>query len=394
MSTPSSPPRGMDRGTTLLFAIAGGAAVGNLYWAQPLLGVIGGDLGVATASTGVLVTVTQVGYALGVFLLVPLGDIVARRRLVPLLMGGAGLALAATALAPTFPVLLATLALIGLTTVTGQLLTPLAGDLATDEQRGRVLGAVASGLVLGILVARAVSGIVADALGWRSVYLAAAAITLVLAVVLAVRLPALPARDRVPYPRLLLSVLASVRDARVVTVAVVGATTMAVFTLFWTGLTLLLSAPPFDFSATHIGLVSLVGVTGAVAGLRVGTLHDRGLGVPALGVALLVLLSALVVSGLGATTTAVVLVSVALFSVGVQCVQVLAQTRMLSLDAAARSRLNTVFIVGNFVGGSVGSALAGPLWQAGGWPAVMIAAAVLPGTALTVWATQRRRALA
>jgi len=389
---PASP--GMSRGLTLLFAVAGGAAVGNLYWAQPLLGVIADDFDMSTSSAGLAVTLTQVGYALGVFFLVPLGDVVDRKKAIPVLMGGAAVALLATAAAPSFSVLLATLALIGVTTVAGQLITPLAGDLSTDEQRGRVLGTVASGLVLGLLVSRAISGIVADLLGWRAVYVAAAVIMVVLTLVMARRLPTLPARGSVPYGALLLSVLRTVRSRTVVTVMLIGSLTMCVFTMFWTGLTYLLSADPFGFSATQIGLVSLIGVVGAIAGMQVGKLFDRGLGVPVIGVALSVILVGLVVSGLGSRLALVIFASVALFSVGAQAVQVLAQTRMLSIDPAARSRHNTVFIVGNFIGGAVGSALAGTLWQAGGWPFVMVVAACLPGAALTVWAVQRRRALA
>lgn len=384
----------MTRGLTLLFAIAGGAAVGNLYWAQPLLGLLARSFDVSTGTAGLVVTVTQIGYALGVFFLVPLGDIVNRKRIIPLLMLAAAVFLTATALAPTFSVLLATLASIGVTTVAGQFLTPLAGDLATDETRGRVLGTVASGLVLGLLISRAISGIVADLFGWRAIYFAAAGLMLILTVVMARRLPTLEPRQRVGYGTLLASVVRTVRDRTVVTVMLIGAATMSVFTMFWTGLTFLLAAAPFSFSATQIGLVSLVGVLGAVAGMQVGRLHDRGLSLPALGVGLGIVLLGLVVSGIGSGSLAVVLVSVAVFSVGVQTVQILAQTRMLSIDGTARSRLNTVFVVGNFIGGAIGSALAGSFWQIGGWPAVMLTAAVVIGFALTVWAVQRSRALA
>ncbi|SMH43104.1 Predicted arabinose efflux permease, MFS family [Rathayibacter oskolensis] len=385
----------MTPGLTLLFAVAGGAAVGNLYWAQPLLGVIGDSFGVTTSAAGLLVTVTQVGYALGVFLLVPLGDTVDRRRMIPTLMVLAAVFLAGTALAPAFPVLLATLALIGVTTVAGQLLTPLAGDLASDEQRGRVLGTVASGLMLGLLISRAISGIVADLLGWRAVFAIAAVLMLVLAVVMARRLPTLPPRERVPYAALLGSVLRTVAGSRAVRVTVLlGGSAMCAFTLFWTGLTFLLSSAPYSYSATAIGLVSLVGIAGAVSAQRVGRLFDRGLSLPALGAGLAVALAGLVIAGIGAASIVVVLVAVGVFSIGLQAVQVLAQTRMLSIDPAARSRLNTVYIVGNFAGGALGSALAGVLWQSGGWAALLVVAAGVLGFAITVWAVQRTRALA
>ncbi|KQQ04203.1 MFS transporter [Rathayibacter sp. Leaf185] len=385
----------MPPGLTLLFAIAGGAAVGNLYWAQPLLGVIAGSFGVTTSAAGLLVTVTQVGYALGVFFLVPLGDTLNRRRMIPALMVLAAVFLAATALAPAFPVLLTTLAMIGVTTVAGQLLTPLAGDLASDEQRGRVLGTVASGLMLGLLISRAISGIVADLLGWRAVFAGAAVLMLVLALVMARRLPSLPPRERVRYSTLLGSVLRTVAGSRAVRVTVLlGGSAMCAFTLFWTGLTFLLSSAPYSYSATAIGLVSLVGIAGAISAQRVGRLFDRGLSLPALGIGLAVALLGLVIAGIGAASIVVVLVAVGVFSIGLQAVQVLAQTRMLSIDPAARSRLNTVYIVGNFAGGALGSALAGVLWQSGGWTALLVVAASVLGFALTVWAVQRTRALA
>jgi predicted MFS family arabinose efflux permease len=385
---------GMTRGLTLLFAIAGGAAVGNLYWAQPLLDVIARDLGVSTGSAGLIVTFTQIGYALGVFFLVPLGDTVNRKRVIPTLMVLAAVFLTATALAPTFSVLLATLALIGATTVAGQFLTPLAGDLASDEQRGRVLGGVASGLMLGLLISRAFSGIVADLFGWRAIYFAAAAIMLVLAAVMSRVLPVLEPRERVGYPTLLASVLRTLTGNRTVRITtLIGAAAMCVFTMFWTGLTFLLAGAPYAYSATRIGLVSLIGIAGAVSAQRVGRLFDRGLSLPALGIGLLLALAALVLSGLGAGSIVAVLISVALFSVGLQSVQVLTQTRMLSIDPSARSRLNTVIIVGSFIGGAIGSALAGVLWPLGGWPLLMVAAATVTGFALTLWLVHRTRAL-
>jgi predicted MFS family arabinose efflux permease len=384
----------MTKGMTLLFAVAGGAAVGNLYWAQPLLDVIARDLGVSTGSAGLIITVTQIGYALGVFFLVPLGDIVNRKRVIPTLMVLTAVFLAATALAPSFSVLLVTLGLIGVTTVAGQFLTPLAGDLATDDQRGRVLGSVASGLMLGLLISRAISGVVADLFGWRAIFFAAATLMLVLAVVIARRLPVLEPRERIGYATLLASVLRTVTGNRTVRVTtLIGASAMCVFIMFWTGLTFLLAAAPYSYSATRIGLVSLIGIAGAVSAQRVGRLFDRGLSLPALGAGLLLALTALVLSGLGTASTALVLISVAVFSIGLQSVQVLIQTRMLSIDPSARSRLNTVIIVGNFIGGAAGSTLAGLIWPLGGWPALTIAAATVTGFALTLWLVHRTRVL-
>ncbi|WP_051388873.1 MFS transporter [Arthrobacter sp. 35W] len=229
---------------TLLFAIAGGAAAGNLYWTQPLLGFIGEDLGVGTAAAGWLVTATQLGYALGILLVVPLGDVLDRRKLVPAVLGAAVVALTASALAPNFGVLLAANALIGLTTVSGQLLTPLAGDLADDATRGRVIGTVASGMLTGILLSRTISGLVADLAGWRAIFAAAAIAAAVFAIILSRRIPTMPAKASIAYPSLIASVFLAVRRERAVrwTLAL-AATGFAAFTMFWTSLTFLLSWP-------------------------------------------------------------------------------------------------------------------------------------------------------
>lgn len=388
-------PRGMSQGLTLLFAIAAGASVGNLYWAQPLLAPISQTFGITPGDAGLVITLTQIGYALGVFLIVPLGDSINRKRIIPAVMLLAAAALAATAFAPSFPTLLIAVALVGACSVAGQILTPLAGDLATDEQRGRVLGTVASGLMLGILIARAVGGLVADLLGWQAIFVAAAAIMLTLALILGRRLPELEPRPGMPYGRLLLSVLGTVKgDRRVQITILLGALPMSVFVLFWTGLTLLLAAEPFAYSAGQIGLMGLLAVVGAAAAQGAGRLYDRGLSVQAMGGGTVLALIALIVAGLGQTSLAAIVLAILIFSVGLQAVLVLAQTRMMAIDPAARSRLNTVYVVGNFIAGAIGSAVAGTLWGWGGWSALMIVGSVILLIALAVWASQRRLMMA
>lgn len=385
---------GMTPARTLLFAIAGGAAVGNLYWAQPLLDEIASSLGTSAAVAGLLVTLTQVGYALGILLVVPLGDVLDRRRLIPGVLVTSAVALLFAAVAPSFAVLLVALALVGLTTVAGQLLIPLAGDLADQASRGRVVGTIASGVLTGILVSRTVSGLVADAFGWRTIYVVAAVAALVFAVLLRRAIPELERRDRVRYPALIGSVFRAVAAHRAVRVTlVISSAVFAVFTMFWTALTFLLSAEPFGYSTSAIGLVGLAGLAGAVAAQRVGRLHDRGVSVPVTGAAIALVLVSLVVAGLGSRSIVVVLVAVVLLDVGVQATNVLNQTRLFAIGTAARSRLNTAFVTGNFVGGAIGSALASVLWNAGGWTAVTVGGAVLVGFALTVWAAHRRRGL-
>jgi predicted MFS family arabinose efflux permease len=381
----------MSRGLTLLFATAGGAAVSNLYWAQPLLADIAVSLGVPVGAAGLLVTVTQVGYAMGILLIVPLGDTLNRRRLIPAVMGCSAVALMACAFAPTFAVLLAGLAAVGVMTVAGQLLNPLAGDLARADQRGRVLGTVGAGLISGILFSRAISGVFADAFGWRALYVAAAVVMVAMSILLARVLPSEPPRPAVPYGKLLRSVFASVRQHRIVQVTLVfGGTGFAVFTMFWTGLTLLLSAPPFSYSVSQIGFVGLMGIAGAFVAPRAGWLHDRGWSVPATGAALGLGFCAPIVAGLGAASIIFVLLAVLMLDIALQVLNVLNRARLFSVDPTARSRLNTAFVANSFVWGAIGSSLAGVLWQLGGWHALMLGGGALFGFALIVWLTQRR----
>jgi len=197
----SAQPRGlMTRGLTLLFAVAGGVAVGNLYLAQPLLDLIARDLGASTASAGWLVTATQIGYAAGILLIVPLGDVRNRQHLVPTMMLCASAALTLCAVAPSMGVLLIAIFIVGVTTVAGQILAPLAGDLADAATRGRVVGIVVSGILTGILVSRTLSGLIADAAGWRVVFATAAVAGVILAGLVFRAIPPLPPKTRMEYP--------------------------------------------------------------------------------------------------------------------------------------------------------------------------------------------------
>src|SRR5580698_6131558 len=326
-AAPAAPQPGMTRGLTLLFAVAGGAAVGNLYWAQPLLDFIAHDLRASPATAGWLITASQLGYAAGILLIVPLGDVRNRQRLIPVMMICAAAALVACALAPSIGFLFAAITVLGLTTVGGQILAPLAGDLADDAHRGRVVGIVVSGILSGILVSRTI---------------------------------------------------------------VLGATGFGLFTMFWTSLTFLLSAPPFSYPVSVIGLFGLAGLAGAIAAQRAGRLHDRGWSLPATGAGWALALAAFIVATFAGRSVAGVLVAVVLLDIAVQGVNILNQTRLFALSRQARSRLNTAFVTGNFIGGAIGSAAAALLWSHGGWTAVTITGAALSCFALAVWAAGRR----
>jgi predicted MFS family arabinose efflux permease len=384
----------MTQGLTLLFAVAGGAAVGNLYWAQPLLDVIARDLRASPAAAGWLVTATQIGYAAGILLIVPLGDILDRHRLIPMMMLASAVALLACAVAPSFPVLLLALAAVGVTTVSGQILTPLAGDLADDENRGRVVGTVVSGILIGILVSRTISGLVAGAAGWRAIYVLAAIAAVVFAALIRRAVPPLEPKTRMRYPALLASVAAVVARERTVRwTLVLAATGFAMFTMFWTALTFLLSGPPFHYPVSVIGLFGLAGLAGAVAAQRTGLLHDRGWSLPATGVALALVLASFALAAVAGRSAVLVLVVVVVLDVALQAFGILNQLRVFSVSHEARSRLNTAYVTCNFLGGAMGSAVAAVLWSAGGWTAITAAGIALSLFALSVWAVGRRGAL-
>ena len=382
-----APPPELNRRLTFLFAVAAGAAIANLYWAQPLLGLIAGDLRAATATAGWLVTATQVGYALGVLLLVPLGDVLDRRRFVPVMLLTSAAALLLCALAPSVGVLLLALGVLGVTSISGQVLTPLAGDLAGDTRRGRVVGAIGSGTLTGILASRTISGFVAGAAGWRAIFVLAAAVAVLLAVVLYRAIPPLAPRTRMPYPRLIASVGAVVVRKRAVRwTLVLAATGFAVFTLLWTALTFLLSGPPFRYPVAVIGLFGLAGLAGVLSGLRGGRLHDRGWSLPATGAAWVLALGAFVVATFASRSVVLIIVAIIMIDVALQTQALLNRARLFALSHEARSRLNTALAAGNFIGAAFGSAAATMLWSAGGWTAVTGTGMVLCCFALTVWA--------
>ncbi|RED37423.1 MFS transporter [Paenibacillus sp. VMFN-D1] len=390
MSTTSN--RQMTPMMAVIFAIAAALAVGNLYLSQPLFGIIATSLGVSSSSASILVTVTQLGYTLGIFLLVPLGDVLNRQWLIPLILILSGVMLIGAAIAPTFSVLLAALGGMGLTTVAAQLLTPLASELAEPQRRGKVVGTIASGALIGILLSRTVSGFVADFFGWRVVYGIAAAAAIMVAVILRIIIPRLEPREPIPYMHLLGSVFTTVaRHRAALPTLVISASGFAVFSLFWTSLTYLLTAPPFSYSARQIGLLGIAGLAGAVAARRAGDLHDRGWSVPATGGALALLSLSLV----GALTTShsiiAIIVVVIVLDLATQGILVLSQTRLFALPGSGRSRLNTAIIVSNFLGGSVGSAISGPIWAFGGWKAIIIIALVVNLAGLIIWVLARQR---
>lgn len=384
----------MTKFLAILFAICSGLAIGNLYWAQPLLVQIMDGFDLPAANGGLLVTATQIGYAMGILFILPLGDFVRRKRMIALVMVLSVLALVSCAISPSFIILSLSLFSMGIVTISGQIILPLAGDLSREDERGHIVGIVSSGITTGILFSRFASGIIAGFWGWRSVYVIAAALNLVMVLVMIYVLPEIPAKNKFKsYGKLLASVFTTFKNHSSLPNILLhsGLIFGLIFNIFWTSLTFLLSAEPFNYNTFQIGLVSLAGLAAAVFGVGIGKLQDKGLSIPALGAFIVVCLVSMVCGFAFSDSIVAIVIVAAVLSVAVQGVSVLTQTRLFNLSQGERSRLNTVFVVNNFIFGAVGSALASLLWSLGGWSYVMIAASAVSVAALIVWLFSRSK---
>ena len=384
----------MTKFLAILFAICSGLAIGNLYWAQPLLVQIMDGFGLPAANGGLLVTATQIGYAMGILFILPLGDFVRRKRMIAIVMVLSVLALVSCAISPSFIILSLSLFSMGIVTISGQIILPLAGDLSREDERGHIVGIVSSGITTGILFSRFASGIIAGFWGWRSVYVIAAALNLGMVLVMIYVLPEIPAKNKFKsYGKLLASVFTTFKNHRSLPNILLhsGLIFGLIFNIFWTSLTFLLSADPFNYNTFQIGLVSLAGLAAAVFGVGIGKLQDKGLSIPALGAFIVVCLISMLCGFAFSDSIVVIVIVAAVLSVAVQGVSVLTQTRLFNLSQGERSRLNTVFVVNNFIFGAVGSALASLLWSLGGWSYVMIGASVVSVAAFIVWLFSRSK---
>jgi predicted MFS family arabinose efflux permease len=382
----------MDRRLVVLFAVACGASVANLYYAQPLLDRIAEEFDVSPGAAGLLVTASQIGYGLGLVTVVPLGDRIARHRLVGPLMAACTLVLLIAAAAPGLPVLLATLIGVGLTAVVAQVLVPLAGGLAADHERGQVVGTIMSGLLIGILVARTFSGLLAAAAGWRAVYLAAAALSALLGVVLHRMVPRLPASDPgLSYRGLMRSLGPLVRDEPVLRRRMIyGALGMAGFTVVWTTLAFLM-AEDYGKGEAETGLLGLAGLVGAAAAQGAGRFADRGWAHRATGVFLLAVAAGWALLWLGGSSMVALILGLVLVDLGMQGQHITNQSILYALRPEARSRLTTLYMGTNFGVGAIFSASSGFAWSHGGWDAVCLLGGGLALLGLLVWADEHLR---
>jgi predicted MFS family arabinose efflux permease len=388
------PPRPPDvsTGTILLLAAACGLLVANIYYAQPLIAEIAQSLGLAAGAAGLIVTMSQVGYGLGLLFVVPLGDLVENRTLILISAALSAVALACAAFAPSAGVFLACAAVIGLGSVAVQILIPLAAHLAPDATRGRVVGMVSSGLMIGIMLARPVSSFIAAQSSWRVVFGLSAMAMVALAVVLSRALPARAPQSRLTYGALIASMAHLVATTPILRRrAFYQGCLFFPFSLFWTTTPLLLAGPHYRLTQNGIALFALAGVSGAIAAPIGGRIADRGWGRPATGaaialVALAMLGSIFVPQGSVVALSLLVAAAIAI-DFGVQANLVFGYRAIFALAPEARGRLNGVYLSTAFVCGAVGSALGAWAYARGGWPLACSVGLTLPIIALVRFLT-------
>lgn len=372
---------------TLLFSVTCALAVATVYFHQPLLDSIAQSLNVDPGLIGMVVSATQAGYALGLLLIVPLGDLFNRKRLVLSLTLLSAVALALAGASQAWQALLGALILAGSTAVVVQVLVAYVAVLAAPSHRGRAVGTVTSGIVLGILLARLMSGLIADVAGWRSAYFVSSGLMLVLSAVLWKSVPDAPSSEsRSTYPQLIRSLFKLLASEPVLQKrGLLALLTFAAFSVLWTAMVLPLSAPPFSLSHTAIGLFGLAGVAGALAARRAGLWADQGLGQRVTGLALGVLTLSWLPIGFAQTSLLALVVGVILLDFAVQAVHVSSQSMIFAARPDAQSRMVGAYMCFYSTGSALGAVAATQTYAHWGWPAVSLLGALISAAAFILW---------
>ena len=362
---------GIQRRLVLLLAITAGVAVASNYYAQPLLATIAHHLNAGRRTTSLLVTASQIGYALGLAAIVPLGDLLERRRLITGLLSVSAIGLLAAAFSPNLAVLVVASLIVGLTSVVAQVAVPLSASLAAEHERGLVVGTVMSGLLIGMLSARTFAGFVADYLGWRAIYVLAALLVSGLVFVLRRELPESREKDVSSYAQLMTTVWHLMRTERVLQYrSIYGACVFAGFSAFWTTAAFLLSGPPYQYTAKIIGLFGLVAISGVIASPVAGRFADRGWARFQTMAFLLCTLASWLPIALGATHLVWLVLGIILMDFGVHGTQITNQSEIYRLNPGARSRLTTAYMTTYFIGGAIGSQAGAMMYERFGWNGV------------------------
>lgn len=378
--------QGLSPALILLMSVATGLAVASNYYAQPLLETIARNFSLSASSAGFIVTAAQLGYAVGLLFLVPLGDMFERRAMIVSMTLLAAGGMLITASSQSLSMMILGTALTGLFSVVAQILVPLAATLASPEKRGKVVGTIMSGLLLGILLARTVAGLLAGIGGWRTVYWVASVLMVVMALALWRGLPKVKSETHLNYPQLLGSVFSLfIKDKLLRTRALLGCFTFANFSILWTSMAFLLASPPFNYSEGVIGLFGLAGAAGALGARPAGGLADKGKSHLTTTVGLVMLLLSWAAIWYGHVSVLALIVGILVLDLTVQGVHITNQTVIYRVKPDARNRLTAGYMTSYFIGGAAGSLISASAWQHAGWTGVCAVGAVMALLNLLVW---------
>lgn len=378
--------QGLSPALILLMSVATGLAVASNYYAQPLLDTIARAFNLSASSAGFIVTAAQLGYAARLLFLVPLGDMFERRMLIVSMTLLAAGGMLITASSQSLTMMIVGTALTGLFSVVAQILVPLAATLASPEKRGKVVGTIMSGLLLGILLARTVAGLLASLGGWRTVYWVASVLMVVMALALWRGLPKVKQENHLNYPQLLASVFSLfTQDKLLRTRALLGCFTFANFSILWTSMAFLLAAPPFNYSEGVIGLFGLAGAAGALGARPAGGLADKGKSHLTTSAGLILLLLSWAAIWYGHISVLALIVGILVLDLTVQGVHITNQTVIYRVKPEARNRLTAGYMTSYFIGGAAGSLISASAWQHAGWSGVCAIGAIVATLNLLVW---------
>lgn len=381
-----SPQHGLSSALVALMSIATGLSVACNYYVQPLLETIARAFDLSVNEAGFIVTTAQLGYAAGLLLLVPLGDMLERRALIVVMSLLAAGGMLITALSSSIALMLLGTALTGLFSVVAQILVPLAATLAAPEKRGKVVGTVMSGLLLGILLARTVAGGIAQLGGWRTVYWVASSLMVLMALALWRYLPRYKQSVPLNYPQLLRSIFSLYAMSPMLrTRAVIGCLAFANFSILWTSMAFLLSSPPYGYSEGGIGLLGLVGAAGALAARQAGSLADKGKARLTTTLGLLIMLASWAFTALGSQSLLALVIGIILLDLAVQGVHITNQSVIYRAMPKARNRLTAGYMTSYFIGGAAGSLLSATAYQHAGWHGVCAVGAFITILNLLSW---------
>jgi predicted MFS family arabinose efflux permease len=380
---------------TFLLAGACGLIAANIYYAQPLIGLISADLGMSPQAAGLVVTLTQLGYAAGLILIVPLADLVENRRLTLSMIGLGVIALAGAAMSTHAQTFLIAALFIGIGSVSVQVLVPYASHLAPEAVRGRTVGNVMSGLMLGIMLSRPLSSLLANRGSWHTVFVFSAVAMVLLGIALRIALPERRPHGKLSYGSLLASMLTLMRSTPVLQRrAIYHSFQFAAFTLFWTVTPLLLTGPTFHLSQVGVALFALAGVAGAIAAPIAGRLADRGWSRPATGLGMLAVAVAFLMTHIaepGSTLALALLVIAAiLLDFGITTTLVTGQRAIFALGHEIRGRVNALYMTTWYIAGAMASAAGGWAYAQGGWALASWIGFALPIGALLYFATEKK----